>query len=63
MQHPTVIDAPADTRHRFPYFAAAGIAAFTLVLGALAARAGVPLMAVVLAGLAAGSVTTAALAP
>ncbi|RQP26341.1 hypothetical protein [Piscinibacter terrae] len=62
MQHPTTLDAPADTRPRFPYFAAAGVAAFSLVLGWLAVRAGVPVMAVVLSALAVGGVTAAALA-
>jgi hypothetical protein len=60
MQHPTAIDSPADSRPRFPYFAAAAVAAFSLVLGSLAVMAGVPVMAVVLSTLAVGGVTAAA---
>lgn len=60
MQHPAT-DTPAEPRSRFPYFAAAAVAAFSLVLGVAAVMAGVPAMAVVLSMLAVGGVTTAAL--
>jgi hypothetical protein len=62
MQHPTTLDVPAGSRPRFPYLAAAGVAAFSLVLGWLAILAGVPVMAVVLSTLAVCGVTASALA-
>jgi len=59
--HPVVAPARSKPGASFPYFAAAAVAAFCVVLGAVAVMEGVPPMAVVLSVIAIGGVTVSAL--